>query len=1420
MQSRRKLYFAAVLFLFLFSQSLAQISSFPYSENFDASSSLPAQWSVEGFKDTTTSPKSKPNCIYAKGNKILCILTSPAFDFTNSIPDKITFWESRTKTAVSYRLRVSVSTDGVNFDSIIAEYDTISSITSYVERTINLSDAGLERQSHVQFRWQLLADSLNATGKIHLDDFLFTAILRNDISLSNLFILPFLPNRKDSLSFSVVAKNLATDTASEYSLSFFLNANGNVITEPSERFLTISGPAIAPGDSIIITVHHASVCEGHYCCIAVVSSSLDENHFNDTTHIIFDVGSAKGDVLVNEIMYYPASDEQEWVELFNNSSDTISIKNWRISDNRVSTKSVITQTDVFIPPCSYLVVAKDINFPSSHPGIPVVIANFSALYNSKPDAVVIYDSRLNTIDSVMYAQSWGGRNGKSLERIDLYQSSTIATNWGTSQDSLGSTPGRINSIARLDYDLMVSNLTQKQTIAGGKVIPVINASIRNIGRRTADSIMIKFYSDKNCNGVPEPSELIHTIISTQALAAGDSILFSESFPQLASGVSNIIVVADWWRDERLQNNRASVSLKISYEPCSIVINEIMYDPLNGQNEWFELFNRSSQTIDLAHWTFNDKPTSSGVNLFEISNQPLIIRAGEYVVVTADSSIFKLFPGLLQTDSTIHVRVLNRSNGFGFNNDGDAVVLKDITTSTIDSVMYQSYWGGQNGKSLERIDVFASSNTMTNWETSQDTLGSTPGKINSIARMDYDLCIQSLRQTQTVVSGETVPTLSVVIENVGRKQTDSVIVHFYLDKNHNGIPETFELEGTFISSTSLAAGDSIVIHEFLSQLPPGETDIIVMIDYWRDERKKNNQAVFPITVPFAVSSIIINEIMAAPFAGDCEWLELYNRGSVPVDIAHWTFHDLPTASGSVNKFIITTQSTLINPHDYAVIAADSSIMHLLSSFVQSNSSVHVIIINHTSGFGFNNDADVIVLQDLTGKMIDSMGYHIASSGQDGRSLERIDVDGSSMSATNWGTSQDSLGSTPGRINSIARLDYDLMVSNLTQKQTIAGAKVIPVINASIRNIGRRTADSIMIKFYSDKNCNGVPEPSELIHTIISTQALAAGDSILFSESFPQLASGVSNIIVVADWWRDERLQNNRASVSLKISYEPCSIVINEIMYDPLNGQNEWFELFNRSSQTIDLAHWTFNDKPTSSGVNLFEISNQPLIIRAGEYVVVTADSSIFKLFPSLLQTDSTIHVRVLNRSNGFGFNNDGDAVVLKDITTSTIDSVAYLPSWHNPNVIDTKGRSLERINPNIDSNDPRNWSTCTNILGGTPGKVNSIITVSTKNNSVISISPNPFSPDGDGFEDFCIIRYNLPLITSTINLKIYDIKGRLIRTLANGELAGMRGEIIWDGFDNNKQRARIGVYVVFLEATDQSSNKVITAKAVAVVATKL
>lgn len=197
----------------------------------------------------------------------------------------------------------------------------------------------------------------------------------------------------------------------------------------------------------------------------------------------------------------------------------------------------------------------------------------------------------------------------------------------------------------------------------------------------------------------------------------------------------------------------------------------------------------------------------------------------------------------------------------------------------------------------------------------------------------------------------------------------------------------------------------------------------------------------------------------------------------------------------------------------------------------------------------------------------------------------------------------------------------------------------------------------------------------------------------------------------------------------------------------------------------------------------------------------------------------MHVVILNKSS-LGLNNDEDDVILRDVIGKTIDSVHYSDKWQNSEVASTTGIALERINPNLSSNDRRNWNSSANSLGGTPGKQNSIFTVTLPSQSKITISPNPFSPDGDGFEDFTIISYQLPMQISQVRMKIFDVKGRLVRTLMNNELSGSAGQVVWDGLDDNKQKLRMGIYVIFIEALDAVGGVVETAKAAAVVAGKL
>lgn len=139
---------------------------------------------------------------------------------------------------------------------------------------------------------------------------------------------------------------------------------------------------------------------------------------------------------------------------------------------------------------------------------------------------------------------------------------------------------------------------------------------------------------------------------------------------------------------------------------------------------------------------------------------------------------------------------------------------------------------------------------------------------------------------------------------------------------------------------------------------------------------------------------------------------------------------------------------------------------------------------------------------------------------------------------------------------------------------------------------------------------------------------------------------------------------------------------------------------------------------------------------------------------------------------------------------------------------------------LDGNKSSNWSTSVSKYGATPGSVNSIFVENKNKKTGMTFDPNPFSPDDDGFEDFSIINYSLPFITAQIRIKIFDDKGRLVRTLINNEAVSSEGAIVFDGLNNSDNPLRIGMYIVFLEAVDAKSGKSIAFKDVIVVARRL
>lgn len=271
---------------------------------------------------------------------------------------------------------------------------------------------------------------------------------------------------------------------------------------------------------------------------------------------------------------------------------------------------------------------------------------------------------------------------------------------------------------------------------------------------------------------------------------------------------------------------------------------------------------------------------------------------------------------------------------------------------------------------------------------------------------------------------------------------------------------------------------------------------------------------------------------------------------------------------------------------------------------------------------------------------------------------------------------------------------------------------------------------------------------------------------------------------------------------------AKLVINEIMYDPDAGNSEFIEIFNAGEDDVELGGCAL----IKGDSNYIEVSPTFKTITPGSFFVLAADSNLLQHYN-------------LNRNSGFinitkyTLPNEPTKLKLVDFFNNTIDSVCYSPKWHSRHILITKGRSLEKIDPTHNSNASENWGTSVSPEGATPLVVNSIFTGKSKTVESLTFSNNPFSPDGDGFEDYTIISYSLNSKTAQIRLRLFDDKGRLVRTIADHKPSASKGEVVFDGMNDSGRPLRIGMYIVLLEALSENGNVLEVQKKVLVIATK-
>ena len=172
------------------------------------------------------------------------------------------------------------------------------------------------------------------------------------------------------------------------------------------------------------------------------------NYCEDTTpdQEILDYG-----IVINEINYNSTDnfDSDDWVEIYNNSNDTIDIGSWLLKDE--DDDHIFTvPSNIKILPEQYIIFCKDtIKFTELFPDVESYYGNLGFGLSGGSDLVRLFDSTGSLADTVRYDDEdpWplsADGDGPTLELKHPTLDNTLWESWSASEGY--GTPGAQNSV--------------------------------------------------------------------------------------------------------------------------------------------------------------------------------------------------------------------------------------------------------------------------------------------------------------------------------------------------------------------------------------------------------------------------------------------------------------------------------------------------------------------------------------------------------------------------------------------------------------------------------------------------------------------------------------------------------------------------------------------------------------------------------------------------------------------------------------------------------------------------------------------------------------------------------------------------------------------------------------------------------------
>ncbi len=438
----------------------------------------------------------------------------------------------------------------------------------------------------------------------------------------------------------------------------------------------------------------------------------------------------------------------------------------------------------------------------------------------------------------------------------------------------------------------------------------------------------------------------------------------------------------------------------------------------------------------------------------------------------------------------------------------------------------------------------------------------------------------------------------------------------------------------------------------------------------------------------------------------------------------------------------------------------------------------------------NETDTLVLYDADGRLMHAVVYQRswyadAVKEKGGWSLEMVSPGAPCTGQPNWKPAIAPVGGTPGAPNSVASDRTD---------------------NTFIDLLRAYVPDSQTVILYCNKTLDSSLAANAAQYQIAPALTVAAAAVIppLFNIIKLHLAAPLQHGVIytitagnITDCTGQPIGLHNSVTAGLPKTPDSSAVIINELLFDPLQGAPEFVEVYNRSTYAVDLASLYISMLGDDGQPNdPVPLSTDGRLLLPGQYLALTRSPEALCRYYTCKAAENLLQVNSLPL-----LPNEGGTLALYNAAGQQLDALSYSPDMQLLLAGNIKGVSLERLSIDLPTADVHNWHPAAITAGyATPGSANSRQLGLQEPAGEVTVLPSVFSPDQDGLDDLAVVTCNLrePGIA---NITVFDSQGRPVRQLLQNGVLGNRNYIIWDGLNEKKLGLPAGIYIIFMEMFD-------------------